>query len=173
MNNLIKNNFKFYKRIKFYLLIIFLLFNNNYFIIELSKKKMSNNYKQICENIAKGIESLKKNYPQLKEFNVSKNLDKEKCKIEYEYKCHLSVNGVGWVSQVPNPDPDGLWLYINLWNKNDPVESFSQINTQPVMPLWYINERCVTFLILEGKRTRSLDKEILKILKKYGLRDSK
>ena len=134
---------------------------------------MTQNYKQICENIAKDIELLKKHYPQLKEFIILKNLNKDACKIEYEYNCHLSEGRVGWISQVPNPNPDGLWFYISLWDENDPIESFSQINTQPLMPLWYINKRRVTYLILEGKITKSLDKEILKILKKYGLKDLK
>ena len=173
MCNLIKNNLKFNKNIKLYFLIIFLLLNKNNFTIEPSKGKMNQNYKQICENIAKDIELLKIDYPQLKEFALSKNLNKNGCKIEYEYKCHISERNVGWIAQVPNPDPAGLWFYISLWDENDPVESLSQINTQPIIPLWYINKRRVTYLILEGKKTKSLDKEILKILKKYGLRDSK
>ena len=165
---------KFNIKIKIFFFILFLLLiNPGKLGIEANKNKTDKNCMQICENIAKDIELLKNQYPQLDEFSISKNLNKENCKIEYEYKCRLSTNNVGWISQVPNPDPNGLWFYISLWDENDPNENFSQINTQTVIPIWYIKNKRVTYLILQGKNTKSLNIEVLKILKKYGLYELK
>ncbi len=173
MIKLIKKNLFNKKIILYFFIVIFLLIIDGKLKIESLKKKKGQNYMQICENIAKDIESLKKKYPQLKEFDISKNLNKERCMIDYEYKCKLPTRGTGWVSQVPNPLPDGIWFYICLWDKNDPSENMSQINTQPVMPKWYIKDRRVTYLILEGKKTKNVNNEILAILKKYGLKEQK
>jgi hypothetical protein len=41
---------------------------------------------------------------------------------------------------LPNPNPDGIWFHIGVWDPNDPAEANSQINTQPVMPPWWIGE---------------------------------
>lgn len=49
----------------------------------------------------------------------------------------------------------------------------SQINTQPVMPKRYIKDRRITYLILEGKKTKSVSIEIYAIFKKHGLKESK
>jgi hypothetical protein len=171
MNNLNSFYFNTNNKLKYFLILIFLFT----LIFELTSVQTNNKKKQkymkICEKIAKDIEllKLKEEYPQLKNFSLKHNLNKEACKINYEYKCHLSNKYGGWTSQVPNPDTDGIWFYISLWDESDPIESYSQINTQPIIPKWYIRSRRVTYLILEGEKTKSIDKEILKILKKHGL----
>ena len=139
-------------------------------VVKIYKKDLSSeqDYMKICEDIAKDIELLKKEFPQLKEFEVSKNLDKQSCKIRYEYKCHEPSHRGGWTSGVPEPDPEGIWFYIGIWDKNNPSENSSQINTQPVMPLLYIENRRVTYLMLQGKNTNPVDTKIFEILKKYG-----
>lgn len=118
-------------------------------------------YIKLCEDIAKEIESIKSEFPQLIEFEVSKNLNN--CKIDYQYKCH-NVDRPGW--RNIDPDPEGIWLYIELWDENNP----SQINTQPFLPKQYIKDKRMTFLIIEGEKTNSVNKVILEILKKHGLR---
>ena len=139
--------FYMFNSVKYYIIIFYLLIGGILIILPI-KKKPNQKFVRICQNIAKDIELLKKKYPQLKQFETSKNLDTDGCKIQYEYKCHVSTRRVGWVSMVPNPDPTGVWFYICLWNKNDPEESTSQINTQPVNPLLTIKNRRVTYLIL-------------------------
>lgn len=136
-----------------------------------SRNKMSaeknEDYTEICVDIAKDIELLKGQFPQLKEFESSKNLDKQGCKISYAYRCHWPTQRPGWAGGVPNPDPEGIWFYIGVWDENDPAESSAQINTQPVLPLWHIKNRRVTYLILEGEKTSSVGARIFEILKKW------
>ncbi len=135
-----------------------------------SNSSSEKDYIEICINIAKDIELLKEQYPQLKEFELSKNLNKEGCKIDYTYKCHNSDHRGGWTSGVPNPDPEGVWFYIGLWDEKNPAENTAQINTQPYIPLCYIKKRLVTYLILEGEKTKSVEMKIFEIMKKHGLK---
>jgi len=134
------------------------------------KESSEEDYRTICENIAKDIGLLKDKFPQLKEFNVSNNLDKESCKLRYEYRCHRSNYRGGWTSGVPNPDQDGIWFYIGIWDENDPTESLAQINTQPLILKGYIKNRRVTFLILEGDKTSKISPDIYRILENHGIK---
>ncbi|UPY77209.1 MULTISPECIES: hypothetical protein [Leptospira] len=126
-------------------------------------------YPNILINIHKDINLLKSRYPQLADFTIS-NINLKSLQIVYEYKCHRPNHSGGWTSG--DPDPDGLWLYISLWDENNPNESQRQINTQPDIPTMYIQNRRVTFLILEGTRTNSIQKSIYDILRKNGLKIS-
>jgi hypothetical protein len=135
-----------------------------------AEESSKQDYVEICESIAEDIELLRDTFPQLKEFTVSSNLDRESCRIEYEYKCHKPSHVGGWTSGVPNPEPDGIWLYIGIWDEDDPTESSAQINTQPVSPKWHIKNRRVTCLMLEGKRTEIIYSGILDILRNHGLK---
>ena len=137
-----------------------------------AKESDADDYTIICENITKDIESLKDKFPQLSEFNVASNLDRNSCKIQYEYKCHIANHGGGWTSGVPNPEADGAWFYIGLWDENDPEESSHQIHTQPFRPVWHIQEKRVTYLILEGENTEKMNPYILDILKRHGLKSA-
>jgi hypothetical protein len=139
--------------------------------MDIIKKSDEKDYRTICEIIAKDIEYLKDKYPQLEKFTVSTNLEKETCLIEYEYKCHFPINRVGWTGGVPNPNPDGIWFYIGLWDENNPEENSSQINTQPVFPKWYLKNKRVTYLMLEGEKTDNLYQVIFNILKNHGLKE--
>ncbi|WP_235596429.1 hypothetical protein [Leptospira weilii] len=121
-------------------------------------------YPNILINIHKDINLLKLRYPQLAGFTIS-NINLKSLQIDYEYKCHRP-------NHSGDPDPDGLWLYISLWDENNPNESQRQINTQPDIPTMYIQNRRVTFLILEGTRTNSIQKSIYDILRKNGLKIS-
>ena len=150
---------------------ILMFFMGGCFRMQSSEEINKQNDNQICQNIARDIEKLKLKYPQLKEFDPAKNLNKQRCKISYTYKCHDPDRRSGWAGGVPNPDPDGIWFYIGLWDENDPQEKMAQINTQPVIPLWYINGRRVTYLILEGEKTNSVSEQIFEILRKHGLQE--
>jgi hypothetical protein len=130
------------------------------------KSKQHKKYINIVINIAKEIELLKKDFPQLREFELSKNINKRNCKIDYKYKCHKSERKGGWTSGVPNPGPDGLWFYIALWDENFPAESISQINPD----IWEIQDRRVTYIILEGENTKQINKEIIRILEKHKMK---
>ncbi len=117
--------------------------------------------KKISEEISK----LKESYPQLKEFSINKAADLENLKVDYSYHTHKSERSGGWTSGVPNPDPDGIWFYIDLHKK----DSTAQIHTQPITGTSLgIGNKIVCFLILEGTATKSVTGEILSILEKNG-----
>jgi hypothetical protein len=158
--------------LKFVIFFIFAV----YFVIIIGCIKVNHamdkanfNFSDILVNITKDILLLKSNYPQLSDFSIS-NVDFQTLKIWYEYRCHQSDDpGSGWAYGAPNPDNDGLWFYIGLWDENDPIESNAQINTQPVIPTMYIKDKRVTFLILEGSNTSLLNEQLKIILVKNGL----
>ncbi len=125
------------------------------------------NYQDIINKMAVEIESLKTQYPQLIDFNFSEDVSLKNLSISYSYKTHKSHVRAGWRSGVPEPDEDGIWFYINFHSP----DSDAQIDTQPVMPCMKIGEKIITFLILEGEKTSSLNGKINKILKKYGVVD--
>ena len=124
------------------------------------------NHAETITKIAQEIESLKSQYPQLQDFSSSNNCDSATLTINYAYKTHQANRRGGWTSGVPNPDDDGLWFYIDFHSPN----SQRQIHTQPMnISTYYIGQKKVTFLILEGKKTSSINASLWKILKKYGV----
>lgn len=123
-------------------------------------------YQQALTGIARDIASLKRSHPQLSEFFVEQNLQAKELKISYGYRTHRATHG-GWTGGVPNPDADGIWFYIDF---HDP-HSTAQIHTQPVTAAICIGDKRVSFLSLEGTRTKSVSGAIHKILKKHGATD--
>ena len=126
-------------------------------------------YAALCRAIAADIEALRDEFPQLADFDADKAIVKESCTIGYTYKCHPATHVGGWTAAAPNPDPDGLWFHLGIWDEQDPEEAGAQVNTQPAIPPWRIGARRVTFLILEGDETRSVAAEIFEILTRHGL----
>ena len=117
--------------------------------------------------IASDIEGLKKTYPQLKEFSSQENLDVKSLKISYAYRTHKAKPTGGWTSGVPNPDEDGIWFYIDFHNPS----SVSEVHTQPMTTIipQCLGEKVLSFLILEGSKTVSVNGAIWEILRKYGV----
>jgi hypothetical protein len=116
--------------------------------------------------IADDIAALKPEYPQLADFSAAA-IRPESSAISYQYRTHRSKSGVGWTGGVPNPDPDGVWFYIDVHDAGSNL----QIHTQPAMvsPPQCLGEKRVTFLTLQGARTRPLDGAIWGILRKHGV----
>ncbi len=123
------------------------------------------NYSEIVKNIGNEISALQKNYPQLVDFSPAKHVQLKSLEISYEYKTHEPARAGGWTSGVPNPDPDGIWFYIDF---HDP-QSTAQIHTQPIVTKGIIGKKEVMFLILEGDNTKRLHGKIWEILKKNGV----
>jgi len=120
----------------------------------------------ILKNIAKDISGISSKYPQLKGFSASESINAENLSITYSHHTHKAEHIGGWTAQVPNPDPDGIWFYIDL---HDP-KSTRQIHTQPAkFRSWYIANKELSFLILEGKDTESIEVAIWEILKINGI----
>jgi hypothetical protein len=122
-------------------------------------------YSAICQSIADEIAGIRASYPQLVEFEPTAS----DCTITYAHHTHAATHAGGWTAGVPNPDPDGVWFYIGVWDPADPAEASSQINTQPMVPERWIGKRRVTYLILEGDRTTRVGDELLSILKHHEM----
>ena len=120
----------------------------------------------ILKAVARDIEALKPEFPQLEEFSAARHLSVEHAKIDYGFRTHAPERRGGWTSGVPNPDDDGVWFYIDI---HDP-DSNLQIHTQPMTAAICLDGQRVSFLILEGKRTNSLRGPIWKALAKQGAR---
>jgi hypothetical protein len=124
------------------------------------------NYAEIMRAIAQDIVALASDFPQLKNFTASRHL--QDLDINYAYHTHRSTIRGGWRAAAPEPDDDGIWIAINF---HDP-DSGSQIDTQPVtiFPLC-IGSKRVTFLVLEGKKTKSVGDRLWSILERHGVRE--
>lgn len=117
------------------------------------------------EAVARDIERLGRDYPQLRRFSAARHCDPARLVIEYGYHTHAPTGRGGWTAGVPNPDPDGVWLYIDL---HDPG-STAQIHTQPVvMPRRYGDQR-VMVLLLDGEETRPLGAALSQVLERNGV----
>lgn len=117
-------------------------------------------------SIAADIESLAEAHPQLKEFSRQKNMNAATLSISYAYRTHQARRAGGWTAGVPNPDEDGVWFHIDF---HDPA-STAQIHTQPmsVAPQCLGSMR-VSFLLLEGSKTASVNGPIWQVLRKHGV----
>jgi len=135
-------------------------------VINMNVHASDSNYLKTIQKIAEEIATLKADYPQLKDFYADKAVEKENLAISYGFKTHQASRGAGWVAAVPNPDEDGIWFYIDFHDPN----STRQIHTQPVIAPAYIGDKKVTFLILEGKKTKPIEGKIWQILKKNGVK---
>jgi len=122
----------------------------------------------VCAQIARDIEGLRGEFPQLAEFSAARHL--RGCHIDYTFRCHEPKHQGGWTSGVPNPDPDGVWFHIRLWDRDEPTEATAQIYTQPVVPRYTLGSAQVTFLILEGGKTKSLHGRLLEVMRGRGLK---
>ena len=124
-------------------------------------------YAENIKAIAADIAGLRDSFPQLKDFSPSQNVLFDKLAIDYAYHTHrYEGRGGGWVAHAPNPEDDGIWLYIDL---HDP-DSQAQIHTQPMVPARCFGEKRATFLILEGKTTKPLAGQLVAILNAHGLK---
>ncbi len=125
----------------------------------------ASDYQEFIKNVAEDIAMLKETYPQLKAFSPDKHVVIENLMIDYSYHTHEPERTGGWTSGVPNPDPDGVWFYIDLHDKH----SMAQIHTQPITETSYTyGDKSICFLILEGSETKSVSGELASILKRNG-----
>jgi hypothetical protein len=116
--------------------------------------------------IARDIAAKKREFPQLRDFSARRHCDRDALKISYGFHTHRGSGG-GWAGGVPNPDPDGVWFFIDF---HDPA-SMRQIHTQPVVPRRSFGRWSVMFLILEGDDTQELATTLEAILREHGITD--
>ena len=113
-------------------------------------------YRRAIEGIADDIAGLKDSHPQLKDFSVTQHLKADKHQISY--------GRGGWTSGVPNPDEDGIWFYIDFHNPGSTLQN----HTQPAAIPYCVGAMRLSFLSLEGRKTKSVEGAIWNILKKHG-----
>jgi hypothetical protein len=126
-------------------------------------------YAATCHAIAEDIEDLARHYPQLAAFTVTRVM-KRQCTIDYEYHTHKPEQRGGWSSGVPHPDPDGIWLFINVWDPDDPSDRYAELHTQPMtFERRHLGKREVTVFVAEGDHTTPVADHIHAILKARGV----
>jgi hypothetical protein len=123
-------------------------------------------YSGALESVARDIAGLKRSYPQLRDFSVTKNVNFGDLRISYQYHTHKPQGRGGWTAGVPNPDEDGVWFFVDFHD----ADSTAQIHTQPGMVPNCIGEKRVSFLILEGAHTKPFAGALWKILQKHGVK---
>lgn len=122
-----------------------------------------------CTAIAHDVAALKPRYPQLAEFDAASVITQPgECIVSYAHRTHPSTQRGGWVAQVPNPDPDGIWFHIGIWDPRGPARA-AQINMQPGFSVFTFGEDRVTFLTLEGSRVKSLLPDLRRLLLRHGM----
>jgi hypothetical protein len=91
------------------------------------------------------------------------------CSIDYAYHTHPSIRGGGWAARVPNPDPDGVWFHLAIWDPKGPVPT-DPLNTQAGYSVFAFGEKHITVLIMGGTSSGSLTSELWRLLRHHGLR---
>jgi hypothetical protein len=121
----------------------------------------------ILKAVAMDIEKLKTDFPQLREFSAAEHLRADPPSIGYAFRTRAPERTGGWTSGVPNPDADGIWFHIDL---HDPGSEL-QLHTQPVTASLCLGKDRVSFLMREGRDTRSVYGPIWSALSKQGARE--
>jgi len=123
----------------------------------------------LCANLANDLAALGGTYPQLAAFRAETAMASPDCRIGYVFHCHPPKPRGGFLGAVPEPDPDGIWLYLGIWSESDPSEANAQIHTQPILPRWYLGGRRVTLHVFEGAKVTPARDAILGVLRRRGL----
>ncbi|APR79458.1 Hypothetical protein A7982_04805 [Minicystis rosea] len=114
--------------------------------------------------IAHDIARLSRTCPQLASFEVDRHFDPADARIVYDHHTHASTARGGWSSGVPSPDPDGIWLFIDVHDASSPA----QIHTQPVVPRHDLGGgKELMMLILEGTNVTPCAAQIRAIIERH------
>jgi hypothetical protein len=119
--------------------------------------------------IARGLERLGETYPQLQEFDAKTHSDTERLEISYTYRIGPPPQAAGWRGAAPDPEPQGMFLYIGF----HAPDSTRQIHTQPVTLPRHYKDLAVTVLLLEGDDTDPAAEAITQVLTANGVREGK
>jgi hypothetical protein len=122
-------------------------------------------YGSTLRSIARSIEALKRDYPQLVEFSASSHTDVDGLKITYAYRTERAAPTGGWAAGVPSPTEGGVWLYIDFHD----ADSTAEIHTQPVVPRYRFWNKRVILLLREGSGTKPLELALIQVLADHGI----
>jgi hypothetical protein len=121
----------------------------------------------VLRAVARDLEALGSEFPQLREFSSTAQFDTRSMRIGYSFRTHAPPKTGGWTSGVPEPDDDGVWFSIDI---HDPASTL-QLHTQPMTTALCLGDKRVSFLLREGRKTKSLYGPIWKVLAHHGVRE--
>ena len=122
-------------------------------------------YRKSLQEIARQIQALGSEYPQLADFSKTGLVDLDRLVIEYQFHTHAPQRTGGWTSGVPNPDEDGIWFHIDI---HDP-DSQAQIHTQPVVRTAItLGKKVALLLMLEGRKNKPAEGRIWEIVERVA-----
>lgn len=117
----------------------------------------------VLEALVRDIEALRARCPQLAAFDAKRDLHAEERVISYDFHTHAAARRGGWRSGVPEPDRDGVWLYIDIHR----ADSTAQIHTQPFgLPSWDVAGDRLLFIMFEGEKTHACYAEVKAAIEK-------
>jgi hypothetical protein len=119
------------------------------------------------QGIGAEIAKFKDKFPQLRQFSVSQHVHSDRWTIEYDYHTHDPSHVDGVSVLVPEPDADGIWLYIDFHGP----DSTLKIDDPNHVPFSCFGDQRVVILILEGKKTKSAHETVDYFLDHQGVKD--
>ncbi len=123
----------------------------------------------VCNDIARDIAGLKSRFSALAAFDPDAvGVREGECSIDYRYRTHSSTVRGGWRAQVPEPDADGVWFHLGIWDPAGPAQR-DPVNTQPGLSVYSLGDENMTVLILDGAPQGRLAAELMALLKRHGL----
>jgi len=124
-----------------------------------------------CADIARDIAALKPRFGQLAAFEpTAVRAGAGECSLEHAYHTHPSTRRGGWAAQVPEPDPDGIWFHVGVWDPKGPAR-LAQINTQPGFSVYALGDENVTVLMLTGAKSEALSRALWVLLRRHGVKE--
>lgn len=102
---------------------------------------------EIIAAIAADLAALGTTCPRLAAFDPQTAIGPSGLDLDYTFHTHAPKRRGGWTAAVPNPDPDGIFLHVDL---HDPG-STAQIHTQPIVPMRDVAGMKLMMLLLEGE----------------------
>jgi hypothetical protein len=120
--------------------------------------------RDVIAAIAADLARLGPSCPRLAAFDPATAVDATGLVISYTFHTHEPRRRGGWTAAVPNPDPDGIYLHIDL---HDPA-SMAQIHTQPVVPMRDVLGMKLMMLLLEGEAGPPCGAAIDAVLTRHG-----
>jgi hypothetical protein len=124
-----------------------------------------------CQDLARAIAALRPRFPELAAFDPARvRLHPGECSLDYDYRTHPSTRSGGWRAQVPEPDSEGIWFHLGIWDPNSDARR-EQINSQPGLSVFALGDRNITVLILHGAKQERLADALWQLLRRRGVKE--
>lgn len=126
-----------------------------------------------CATIARDLIALRRRYRALASMRAV--VEDGECTFSLAYHVGAPAGGAGYAGGIPVPQDDGVWFHLELYDPTGP-NAMSQVNSQPVLPPWWIGARRVTWLARSGARAtvvdgKTLEQAVWEVVRSAGLRE--